>query len=208
MRLARLLTSCVLTSALAGCPSPQNHDTFVPGTGAVASWATTNDGSLRVPLAGGITWGAPTYPKDSLVKVRGEPGPTFVVVAVIADAPAPLALMTCAEAHRLRITKAVIAAGVLTTPPTLSDEVRKGERVPRVHYAVPLQANAGARAASTLSSWTYFLVGSLSARRCVGVGVTTIVRAKADDPQSPDPEDLQRFDHVFATAADGTVIAQ
>jgi hypothetical protein len=53
-----------------------------------------------------------------------------------------------------------------------------------------------------MSSWTYALDGAT----CYGAGVTTIVRARQDDPGAPDPEDLQRLEAVYALVADGLAI--
>lgn len=179
-----------------------NRDTFVKGESS-PTWATTLDGRIRVPLAAGLKWDKPTPTKDSLIKARGEPGPTFVVVAEIPDAPKPLSLATCADAHRARVHSALVTAGVLATAPMVTDETRHGQKVPRMHYALPLQAQGDNRPASTLSSWTYVL----DRDTCVGIGVTTVVHAKPDDPKQPDPEDMQRLDRVFDTVADGVVVA-
>lgn len=186
---------------------PKGNDTFVTGGAEVASWAPTADGRLKVPLANGIGWGTPATAKNAsestLLKVRGEAGPMFVVVARIDDAPKPLALGTCAAAHADRIAKAVSSANVFTSPPTVSEELRKGTRVPRVHYVVPLTAAAGVRGAATITWWTYFL----DQDRCLGVGVTAVVHEKADDPKTPDPEDMQRLERVFSLVLEGTVVA-
>jgi hypothetical protein len=156
---------------------------------------------VKVPLAAGISWGTPvTGAESTMLKVRGEPGPIFIVIARIDDAPKPLALPTCAKAHGDRIASAMSAANVFTSPPTVSDENRKGEKVPRLHYVVPLQASPGTRGAATMSWWTYFLDGE----RCVSVGVTSVVREKEGDPNSPDPEDMLRLERVFAQVSEST----
>jgi len=194
---------------LVGCTgSKGNGDTFIAGGSGIAAWATTADGRFKVPLAEGIGWGAPVFGKDAtdstLLKVRGDTGPTFIVVARIDDAPKPLALETCAVAHAHRIAKAVSSANVFASPPTVSDERRKGERVPRVHYIVPLASNPGVRGAATMSWWTYFL----DHERCVAVGVTALVREKEGDPKTPDPDDMHRLERVFSLVLDGTVVTE
>lgn len=206
MRAAACVALCAIALACAG--SKNGKDTFVAGGSDIAAWAVTPDGRVKVPLATGVSWGQPTpakEPKDStLLKVRGEAGPTFVIIARVDDAPKPIALGTCAKAHAERIAQAVAAAGVYTSPPTISDELRRGERVPRLHYVVPLAAAPGVRGAATISWWTYFV----DRERCIAVGVTAVVHEKADDPKSPDPDDLHRLERVFAMVSDGTVIAQ
>jgi len=180
-------------------------DTFVAGGSEISGWAVTTDARVKVPLAAGISWGTPaTSGETTMLKVRGEPGPTFIVVARVDDAPKPLGLQTCAKAHGDRIASAMSAANVFTSPPMLSDEIRKGEKVPRLHYVVPLQAAPGERGAATLSWWTYFIDGD----RCVAVGVTSLVREKQGDPNTPDAEDMLRMERVFALVADGTTIAK
>jgi hypothetical protein len=200
-------TSVVMltTAAIAvGCTGGKGKgDTFVAGGSQIASWAATGDGRVKVPLAAGISWGSPDYGSGStLLKVRGETGPTFIVVAEVEEAPKPLSLMTCAKAHGDQIARAVNAAGIFISPPMLSEETRKGERVPRVHYVVPLHAAAGVRGAATMSWWTYFLDGN----RCVAVGVTSLVHEKQGDPNSPDPEDLHRMERIFSLLMDSTII--
>jgi hypothetical protein len=196
-----------LSIALVACAGKQNgDDVFVAGGSAIAAWAASADGRVRVPLAQGLGWQAPTVGSgadSTLFKVRGDVGPTFVVAARIDDAPRPLALHTCAAAHAERIAKAVSSANVFTSPPTISDERRRGERVPRVHYVAPLDAASGARAAAAITWWTYFL----DRDRCVGVGVTGVVREHPTDPRAPDPEDMHRLERVFSLVLDGTVIA-
>jgi hypothetical protein len=97
------------------------------------------------------------------------------------------------------LSAAAVAGGVVMTPPEVSTEQRHGAKVPRLHYAVPLEAAAGARAASAMTAWTYVIDGD---KRCVGIGVTTVVRASEKDPAAPDAEDLQRLERVFSAVAD------
>jgi hypothetical protein len=150
----RYVLACVLVLGCTG--SKGKEDTFVGGPGSeIASYAVSADGRLKVPLAAGLSWGAPAVGKDTtLLRVRAEAGPTFIIAAVVDDAPKPLALPTCAKAHGDRIAAAMSAANVFTSPPMLSDETRKGEKVPRLHYVVPLQAAPGVRGAATISWWT------------------------------------------------------
>jgi hypothetical protein len=68
-----------------------------------------------------------------------------------------------------------------------------------MHYAVPLEAAPGQPPASTFSSWGYLLDGG----RCLGLGVTTIVKGKAGDPEQPDPDDLRRLERVYELMMDG-----
>lgn len=179
-------------------------DTFVAGGSEIAGWAVTADGRVKVPLAAGIVWGTPaTGAESTMLKVRGEQGPIFVVVARVDEAPKPIALPTCAKAHGDKIAAAMSSANVFTSPPMLSDDVRKGEKVPRLHYVVPLQAAEGVPGAATMSWWTYFIDGD----RCVAVGVTSVVHEKKGDPNNPDPEDLNRMERVFSLVSDSTAIA-
>lgn len=195
---------CAL-ALLIGCTGGKGKgDTFINGGSEIASYAVTGDGRIKVPLAAGMAWGAPAVGKETtLLKVRSEAGPTFIVVALVDDAPKPLALQSCARAHGDRVAKAISAAGLFTSPPTVSDETRKGEKVPRLHYVVPLQAAPGVRGAATISWWTYFLDGA----RCLAVGVTAVVHEKADDPNTPDPEDMHRLERVFGLVSEATSIA-
>lgn len=208
MRRRTLAASLAALAAVAGCAGAKgNDDTFVAGGAQISAWAVTADGRLKVPLANGLGWGAPALGKaadSTLLKVRGDLGPTFVVVARIDDAPKPLTLAGCAAAHADRIAKAVSSANVFTSPPTVSEELRRGERVPRVHYVVPLQSTAGVRGAAAMSWWTYFL----DRERCLAVGVTSVVHEKTDDPQSPDPEDLHRHERVFSLLLEATTLAE
>jgi len=198
----RSFALAVLLLACAG--NKGNGDTFVKGGGDIAGWAVTADGRVKVPLAAGIAWGTPaTGSESTMLKVRGEAGPTFIVVARVDDAPKPLALQTCAKAHGDRIAAAMSAAKVFTSPPMLSDETRKGEKVPRLHYVVPLQAAPGVRGAATLSWWTYFIDGD----RCVAVGITSVVHEKEGDPNSPDPEDIHRMERVFGLVSEATTVS-
>ena len=196
------MRSALVVALLVGCTGGKGKgDTFVAGGGEIASWAVTADGRVKVPLAAGVSWGPPaTSGESTLLRVRGEPGPMFVVVARVDDAPKPLALQTCAKAHGDRIAAAMSAANVFTSPPMLSDELRKGEKVPRLHYVVPLQSAPGTRGAATISWWTYFLDND----RCVAVGVTSLVREKEGDASAPDPEDMSRMERVFALVMDAT----
>lgn len=191
-----------LILALIACTSSKGKgDTFVAGGSEIAGYAVSADGRVKVPLAAGVSWGTPATGKETtLIKVRGDAGPTFIIAAVVDDAPKPLALASCAKAHGERIAKAMSDANVFVSPPMISDEKRKGETVPRLHYVVPLQTAPGVRGAATISWWTYFL----GASRCVAVGVTAVVHEKADDPNTPDPEDMQRLERVFALVVDGT----
>lgn len=199
----RCLVTCF--AVLACTSSKGKGDTFVGGgTSEIASYAVTADGRVKVPLAAGLAWGAPTFGKDTtLLRVRSEAGPTFIVAALVDDAPKPLALGTCAKSHGDRIARAMSAANVFVSPPMLSDETRKGEKVPRLHYVVPLQAAPGVPGAATISWWTYFLDGA----RCIAIGVTSVVHEKSDDPTTPDPEDMHRLERVFSLVLDGTTIA-
>ena len=197
--LSCLLSLGFLALLLVGCGNGNSRtDKFVAG-GAEVTWAETPDHHVRFPLVTGLTWETSPPTKDVLLKVRAQEGPTFVVVASIDDAPKPVALETCAERHRLRVSAAAVAGGVMMTPPEVSMEQRHGAKVPRLHYAVPLEAHAGARVASTMTAWTYVIDGN---GRCVGIGVTTVVRASEKDSAAPDSEDLQRLERVFSAVAD------
>jgi hypothetical protein len=203
------MRACVLSLLLvapACAASKGNGDTFIAGGSDIVAWATTSDGRVKVPLANGVGWGTPTLAKNAsestLLKVRGDLGPTFVVIARVDDAPKPLSLGTCAAAHADRIAKAVASASLFTSPPTVSEERRHGELVPRVHYVVPLTAATGVRGAATITWWSYFL----DKERCVGVGVTSVIHEKADDPKTPDPEDMHRLERVFSLVLEGTVV--
>ena len=202
-----VLTFVASFAALAaiGCPST-GGDTFLAangGSGEVGRWATTTDGRVRVPLAAGMAW--ETRPSNASLLEAGAPqGPTFVVVAVIPSAPTPLARTTCAEAHRKQLMIAFAQKGIAMTTPEISLEPHKGEQIPRLHYAVPLEASGNAKPASTLSSWGYLIDGD----RCVGIGVTTIVHAKDGTDATPDPEDMQRLEHVFGLAIDGAQLTR
>lgn len=195
---------CAAAIAL-GCTSGRGKgDTFVAGGSEISGYAVTADGRVKVPLAAGLAWGAPTTGKDTiLLRVRSENGPTFLIVAVVDDAPKPLALDSCAKAHGDAMAKAISAAGVFTSPPMISEDTRKGEKVPRLHYVVPLQAAAGVRGAATLSWWTYYVDGA----RCIAVGVTSVVHEKSDDPNTPDPEDMHRMERVFSLVAEATTVS-
>jgi hypothetical protein len=85
----------------------------------------------------------------------------------------------------------------------ISDETRHGEKVPRLHYVVPLQAASGTKGAATISWWTYFV----DSDRCVAVGVTSLVKEKDGDPNSPDPEDMHRMERVFSLVLDATSVS-
>jgi hypothetical protein len=200
-----LVAFVVGAGAVLGCPST-NGDKFVPTNGGntgVGKWATTSDGRVKVPLASGLAW--ETRPSAvSLLEAGAPQGPTFVVVAVIPGAPQPLARGTCAETHRKQLMVAFAQKGIVMTTPEITMEPHKGEPMPRLHYAVPLEANGDAKPASTLSSWGYLVDGD----RCVGIGVTTIVHAKDGTPDTPDPEDMQRLEHVFELAIDGAELTR
>jgi hypothetical protein len=187
--------------ALGACTaSHPSTDRFVAAPGEVGAWATTDDGRVRVPLRRGLTWSKDAT-DDGTLKMRAEEGPTYLVVATV-DRKPDLTLRSCAEAHRIRVLAAANARGVEMTPPRLVDESHRGTSVPRVSYAVPLEAAKGERPASLMSSWTYALDGD----RCLAIGVTTIVHASAADPNAPDPEDLQRLEGVYEVAADGVEV--
>lgn len=194
--------------ACAGGGASGARDRFVDGqSGEVSEWASSADGRLRVPLRRGLAWTKEAPDDGSAIKLRAEPGPTYVVAARVELASAEgeratPTLRACAEAHRARMLAAASARGVPMTPPRLAFEAHRGTTVPRVSYAVRLEAADGARPASLMSSWTYALDGAT----CFGVGVTTVVRAKQDDPGAPDPEDLQRLEAVYALIADGLAI--
>jgi hypothetical protein len=199
------MRTALLCVALVGCPSAKGPaDTFVAGT-SEPTWAETSDGSMKIALAAGVKWETQAASKDTLLKVRGEPGPTFVMAIEIAYAPKPLALASCAEAHRGLVEAAMAKGGVVSSRPVVSDEVHAGAHVPRMHYAVPLEANGASRPAATMSSWTYFLVTREGAARCVAVGVTTVVKSKPDDVDHPDPEDLTRLDRVFGELVERSI---
>jgi hypothetical protein len=194
--------ACLWLLACTG--SKGKDDTFVNGGSEIASYAVSSDGHVKIPLAAGLSWGQPALGKDTtLIRVRAEAGPTFVIAAVVDDAPKPLTLATCAKAHGDRIAKAMSDAKVFVSPPMISEEKRKGESVPRLHYVVPLQAAPGVRGAATISWWTYFLDSS----RCIAIGVTSVIHEKHDDPNSPDPEDMHRLERVFSLVMDATTIA-
>ena len=202
---------CVLAALLVACTGNKGKgDTFVEGGSDVSGWAVTADGRVKVPLASGMGWGAPALAKSesesTLLKVRADAGPTFIVVARVDDAPKPRALATCAVEHAERIAKAVSSANVFASPPTVSEELRRGERVPRVHYVAPLEAAPGARGAATITWWTYFL--DPQGERCIGVGVTALVHEKEGDAKTPDPEEMHRLERVFTLVSDGTVIVK
>jgi hypothetical protein len=198
------MRSFALAVALLACTGNKgNGDTFVKGGSEIAGWAVTSDGRVKVPLAAGVGWGTPvTSGESTMLKVRGEAGPTFIVVARVDEAPKPLGLQTCAKAHGDKIASAMSAAKVFTSPPMISDEPRHGEKVPRLHYVVPLQAAGGAKGAATISWWTYFLDND----RCIAVGVTSLVKEKDGDSNSPDPEDMHRLERVFSLVMDATSV--
>ncbi len=196
--------ACALTCA-AGCTGarPTTNDRFVDApTGEVAAWATSPDGRLRVPLRRGLAWNKEPTDDGSLLKARADEGPTYVVATTF-EAPPPVTLRACAEAHGARMLAAAASRGVEMTTPRLIEEAHRAAMVPRVSYAVALEAAAGARPASLMSSWTYALDGT----RCYAIGVTTLVHAKADDARLPDPDDLQRLERVYAVVADGVAVA-
>lgn len=201
---ARLAILCTLAAALGCAPSPGSKDTFVAGTKQGPTVVKTSDARISVPLAAGLAWEEPKLDQGALLKVRADEGPTYVVVAAIDGAPTPLSIHTCAAAHRTKLAASLVASGVRSTPPIVDDELRKGVRVPRMHYAVPLEAKGDAPPAATFSWWTYFL----DRDRCVGVGVTTLVRARQGQADAPDPEDLNRLDRVFSLIAEATEIAR
>lgn len=193
-------------AALLGCPSREGV-TVITGTHAttkdVARWETSRDGHVHVPLANGLSWEPSTSPPpEDLIKVGAPQGPTFVVAVVIDGAPTPIARESCAAAHRDRIIVALASKGIAFTTPQLTGEMRNGERVPRLDYAVPLQASEGVPPASLLSAWSYFV----DRDRCIGVNATTMVHGKKDAPETPDPDDLQRLERVFDVVAEGTKI--
>jgi hypothetical protein len=199
-RAVPLLALALVATGALGCPST-TADKFVAtggGSGAVGQWATTSDGRMKVPLAAGLAW--ETRPSAGELLRAGAPqGPTFVIVAVIGGAPSPIESTACARTHRTQLMLAFAQKGIAATTPEISMEAHKGAQVPRLHYAVPLEATSGAKPASTLSSWGYLVDGD----RCLGIGVTTIVRAKDGTTDVPDPEDMQRLELVFGLAMDG-----
>ncbi len=200
----RSLLLLPLLALLAGCGGVgASGDRFVDApSGEVASFATSPDGRLRVPLRRGLTWAKEPSVDGSLLRVRADEGPTYVVAAVV-EASGQTSLRACAELHRARMLAAASAKGIDMTPPRLVEEAHRGVTVPRVSYAVALEAAAGVRPASLMSSWTYLL----DAPRCLAIGVSTVVRAKADDPAAPDPDDLSRLEAVYEVLADGVSIA-
>jgi hypothetical protein len=204
--LGTALLACAPVLACGGAHGPSSADRFVDAqTGEVAQWAASPDGRVRAPLRSGLSWTKETPDDGSLFKARAEQGPTYVVASRIdlpSDAGSSPTLRACAEVHRARLLAAATARGVPMTPPRIVEERHRGASVPRVSYAVRLEAAEGARPASLMSSWTYALDGAT----CYGAGVTTIVRARQDDPGAPDPEDLQRLEAVYALVADGLAI--
>lgn len=182
--------------ACAGCPRP--NDAFVAGAGEIARWEVTSDKSLRVPLPAGLTWDPAQATPGTLLRVAAKEGPTVVIVAVVEEAPEPLALGTCAAAHAQKIAVVAAKSGITITSPVVDDDVHHGVHVPRVHYAAPLDSKDG-RPASLMSSWTY----RLADKRCLALGVSTVVRSKLDDTGAPDPDDLHRLDRVFSMLAEG-----
>jgi hypothetical protein len=188
---------------LLGCPSRATPpDTFVAGREGEPTWLATADGRLRVPLPSGLRWDAPTFTKDGGAKARADDGPTFVVVAPLDDVDPPASPRRCAESHREKLAIALAASGVEATVPRLIEETRRGEKVPRLQYAVPLEEKGAARPASTLSYWAYVVTGG----RCLGISVTTVVHEAQGAPDQPDPEDLQRLERVFSSVAEGAKI--
>lgn len=188
---------------VAACGSPKG-DTFVDapnGGGEIAQWMATPDGRLKVPLVRGLAWQSTTA-GDALVAVRAPEGPTFVEVTSIDGIEPPFDRLRCATTHRQRIMIALAAKGIESTTPDVAIERRHGEDSPRLHYAVALVASNGAPPASSLSAWGYFVDGE----RCLGLGVTTIVRAKSGTTDQPDADDLQRLERVFGVAMDGAAL--
>jgi hypothetical protein len=201
--LAAISTAFML---LLGCGNGSGRgDRFLEGATEAPSWAETPDHRVRLPLVHGLTWERTAPSKEVLLKMRAAEGPTFVVVAAVDYGPKPVALGNCAEAHRAKISTAAIVGGVKMTDPTVHQELRRGINVPRLDYAVPLEAtNADAPRASALTAWTYLA----DLDRCVAIGVTTVVKGKASQPTEPEPEDLQRFERVFGAIADEATVAK
>lgn len=186
--------------------SPANGDKFVEapnGANEIAQWVATPDGRLKVPLVRGLAWQS-NGGASSLVSMRAPEGPTFLEVTSVDDVEQPFDRLGCASAHRRMIMIALAAKGIESTPPEIAIERRNGEVSPRLHYAVALVASAGAPPASSLSAWGYFIDG----KRCIALGVTTVVRAKSGTTDQPEPEDLQRLERVFGVAMDGAVLAK
>lgn len=192
----RAFVAFALTVGCAGCP--RANDAFVAGGSEVARWETTSDKSLRVPLPAGLTWDPAQATPGTLLRVGAKEGPTVVIVALVEDAPEPVALGTCAATHAKEIAVVAAKGSISITNPVVDDDVHRGQHVPRVHYAAPLDSKDG-RPASLMSSWTYRIV----AGRCLALGVSAVVRSKVDDTGAPDPEDMHRFERVFATIAEG-----
>lgn len=194
------LLACVV---LVGCGNGNGvGDKFIEGGPDTPTWVETPDHRVRIPLVKGLAWEKTAPSKDSLLTMRAKEGPTVVVIREI-DAPKPIALTTCAEAHRTRIATAAIVGGTKMTDPTVREELRHGTKIPRLDYAVPLDPKSpDVPPASLLTSWTYVV----DAGGCIGVQVTTLVQAQPKKPTEPDPEDIQRFDRVFGAIAEGTTV--
>ncbi len=204
----KCMAMLLVVGLLSGCsPAVGSGDRFVStpsGNGSIAEWLTSADAHVKLPLAAGLTWSQVPPSPDVLVKAKAVEGPTIVLVARIEGAPMPLAIETCADAHRARIYAAAKKQGIAMTPPEISLEMRKGVKVPRLHYAVPLDAENGALPASLLTSWGYLVVDG----QCLGLNVTTVVHGKKANPEEPEPEDLVRLDRVFDLAMDGWTIGK
>jgi hypothetical protein len=142
----------------------------------------------------------PALPAGVLAKARSERGPTIVIARVVDGLPAGQTARGCAEVVRARIALATARADVVSTTPRISEEDRGGERWPRLDYAVALEARAGERAASALASELFFIGAG---GRCVGVSITDPVRARAGQPDEPDPDEIARHQRVVDAVFDG-----
>ena len=202
MRVERV--AFVFAMAVACGPKAHAPDEFVEGGGGpIARWIATSDDRIRVPLAAGLTWSDEAATGTTRLRARAEQGPTFVVVASTPPAEGPPSRLACASAHVKQLEAALAHSSVVATPPAIGEERIGSEMRPRVHFAIALDAHEGKPAATLVSSWGYFLDAD---RACVGVGVSTLVKASARDATRPDDDDLRRLDRVYALIAEATVV--
>jgi hypothetical protein len=149
---------------------------------------------MSVALAPDLTWQTPIATPEKIVTL-GSPGDVSLSIVPILEHASSLEF--CVRSHVDLIAQQSKAHNWVTSEPKMAREKINDHPIFRVSFAVETAQDGKTFAVS----WTYAMIGD----KCLGVNVTSVVRADPKTPDQPNLEDISRQQHVVQVVIDGLV---